>query len=163
VITCRALHRDPASNGQPPPSHRTEVVKIQSPDLERIHPAMTCSEWDGSVPARYSATGGRPPAVCFSREQTCPVPMAGGFLCTVSRCLTDEPGRTIRIMALIAAPHQTTGLIFALSSIFTNGARVVAAAGSIPPASFVTYLTSETPRPGHAAGSFHAHPVVTSG
>src|SRR3954452_454509 len=41
VVTCRALHRDPASNGQPPPSHRAEVVKIQPPDLERIHPAMT--------------------------------------------------------------------------------------------------------------------------
>src|SRR5215211_3366913 len=41
VITCRARHRDPAADGQPPPSHRVEVVKIQSPDLERIHPAMT--------------------------------------------------------------------------------------------------------------------------
>jgi hypothetical protein len=32
VITCRALHRDPALSGQLPLSHRAEVVKIQSPD-----------------------------------------------------------------------------------------------------------------------------------
>src|SRR3954453_20986747 len=58
VITCRALHRDPAPNGQPPPSHRVEVVKIQPPDLERIHPAMTRSgshaayvDWLGLIAA----------------------------------------------------------------------------------------------------------------
>src|SRR4051794_20834362 len=64
VITRRALHRDPAPNGQPPPSHRVEVVKIQPPDLERIHPAMT--------PRNMAQTRVGPGASCTSGSMLTP-------------------------------------------------------------------------------------------